>query len=91
MTDEADCTNVGAVGQSGAKIRFFISANQAANVVTDNGDGTYAQTYFGMANPEYVGYIVRDGESIISERTMEISALPATSSSHARGTEDGVP
>ena len=80
VTDEADCTNVGAIGQSGAKIRFFISANQAANVVTDNGDGTYAQTYFGMANPNTSGTSFATVNPSSPNAPWEISALPATSS-----------
>ncbi|MEC8025234.1 MAG: cohesin domain-containing protein, partial [Myxococcota bacterium] len=80
VTDEADCTNVGAVGQSGAKVTFSISSNQASNVVTDNGDGTYSQEYFGMANPNTSGMSFATVNPSSPNAPWAIGALPATSS-----------
>jgi len=52
-TDEADCLK--GLAEPGASLTYYSSYFHATNVVTDHGDGTYSQSYFGMTDPNATG------------------------------------
>ena len=53
VIDEEDCLK--GLAEPGASVAFFTSEYYPTNVVTDHGDGTYSQAFFGLADPNALG------------------------------------